>query len=103
MRNPSSFEQTLAAEGLNIEEAIRYPDHHDYGMVEMQYVTERALSQKVRALITTEKDAVKIPSEFIYSQRELPLYILGIEVKMLNGEREFLDIVEEKIKKGKRK
>ena len=69
----------------------------------MQYVTERALSQKVRALITTEKDAVKIPSEFIYSQRELPLYILGIEVKMLNGEREFLDIVEEKIKKGKRK
>ncbi|WP_019878366.1 tetraacyldisaccharide 4'-kinase [Succinispira mobilis] len=101
--NPSSFEQSLADIGVELVETIRYPDHHDYGMVEMQYVTERALSQKVRALITTEKDAVKIPSEFIYSQRELPLYILGIEVKMLNGEREFLDIVEEKIKKGKRK
>ena len=100
--NPSSFEQSLADIGVELVETIRYPDHHDYGMVEMQYVTERALSQKVRALITTEKDAVKIPSEFIYSQRELPLYILGIEVKMLDGEREFLDIVEEKIKKGKK-
>ena len=36
--NPSSFEQTLACIGIDIIEAIRYPDHHDYGMLEMQYI-----------------------------------------------------------------
>ncbi len=38
--NPSSFEQTLISIGLNILEAVRYPDHHDYGMLEMQYINE---------------------------------------------------------------
>lgn len=97
--NPSSFEQTLAGIGVDLVETIRYPDHHDYGMIEMQYVTERALNRKVKALITTEKDAVKVPSEFIYSHREIPLYILGIEVMLVNGEQEFLQKIEEKIKK----
>ena len=58
--NPSSFEQTMTGEGLNIVEAIRYPDHHDYGMVEMQYIMDKAISRGVKALITTGKDAVKI-------------------------------------------
>ena len=70
--NPSSFEQTMAGEGLQIAEAIRYPDHHDYGMVEMQYIMERAISKRVTALVTTGKDAVKIPTEFIYLHREVP-------------------------------
>jgi 3-deoxy-D-manno-octulosonic-acid transferase len=46
--NPSSFEQTLASCGLDILEAIRYPDHHDYGMLEMQYISERAKELKGR-------------------------------------------------------
>ena len=64
--NPSSFEQTLAGIGLDILEAIRYPDHHDYGMLEMQYISERAASKEAVALITTGKDAVKIRSDRIY-------------------------------------
>lgn len=64
--NPSSFEQTLACIGIDIIEAIRYPDHHDYGMLEMQYISERAISKEVVAMVTTGKDAVKIPTEFIY-------------------------------------
>lgn len=81
--NPSSFEQTLACIGIDIIEAIRYPDHHDYGMLEMQYISERAISKEVVAMVTTGKDAVKIPTEFIYFNREMPLYILNMDIKLL--------------------
>lgn len=84
--NPSSFEQTLAGIGLDILEAIRYPDHHDYGMIEMQYISERAASKEAVALITTAKDAVKIPTEFIYFNRDLPLYILNMDIMITEGQ-----------------
>lgn len=87
--NPSSFEQTLSSIGIEILEAIRYPDHHDYGMLEMQYITERASSKEAVALITTAKDAVKIPTEFIYFNRDLPLYILNMDIMITEGKEMF--------------
>ena len=99
--NPSSFEQTMNAEGLNIVEAIRYPDHHDYGMVEMQYIMDRAISKGVKALVTTGKDAVKIPTEFIYLHRDVPLYILDMEIQITSGEEAFVDTITAAIKKEK--
>ena len=97
--NPSSFEQTLFSIGLNIKEAVRYPDHHDYGMLEMQYILERASSHKAVAMITTSKDAVKIPTEFIYSSREIPLYILNMDIQVTDGFEEFKECVLNAIKK----
>ena len=97
--NPSSFEQTLSSIGLNIKEAVRYPDHHDYGMLEMQYIIERASSQKAVAMVTTSKDAVKIPTEFIYSAREIPLYILNMDIQVTDGFEEFKECVLNAIKK----
>lgn len=91
--NPSSFEQTLSSIGLKILEAVRYPDHHDYGMVEMQYINERASSLKAVAMIATAKDAVKIPTEFIYSKREIPLYILNMEISITEGMDKFKECV----------
>ncbi|MBQ0066695.1 MAG: tetraacyldisaccharide 4'-kinase [Phascolarctobacterium sp.] len=81
--NPSSFEQTLSSIGLELLESVRYPDHHDYGMSEMQYINERAAELNAVAIVTTAKDAVKIPTEFIYSQREIPLYVLNMEIQII--------------------
>lgn len=97
--NPSSFEQTLASIGLNILEAVRYPDHHDYGMLEMQYINERASSLKAVAMVATAKDAVKIPTEFIYSEREIPLYILNMDIRITGGREKFLEYIENAIGK----
>ena len=97
--NPSSFEQTLCSIGLNIVEAVRYPDHHDYGMVEMQYINERASNKKAVAIITTAKDAVKIPTEFIYSNREIPLYILNMDICITEGMDKFREIIANAVKK----
>ncbi len=97
--NPSSFEQTLSSIGLNILEAVRYPDHHDYGMLEMQYINERASSLKAVAMIATAKDAVKIPTEFIYSSREIPLYILNMDICITEGLDKFKEYIDNAIKK----
>lgn len=97
--NPSSFEQTLSSVGLNIMEAVRYPDHHDYGMLEMQYINERASSLKAVAMVTTAKDAVKIPTEFIYSAREIPLYILNMDICITEGMDKFKEYIDHAIKK----
>ena len=94
--NPASFEQTISDLGVKLVETVRYPDHHDYGMMELQYVLERAMEKKADAIIITEKDAVKIPKEFIELDRYCPLYILCIEVKINDEEGAF----EAKLKKA---
>lgn len=95
--NPSSFEQTIGDLGAKVVESLRYPDHHDYTMAEMQCAMQKAVDKGAFALITTEKDAVKIPSEFIHSDRPLPVYVLGIEVKFLDGCNELMALINHKL------
>ncbi|MCX7780731.1 MAG: tetraacyldisaccharide 4'-kinase [Negativicutes bacterium] len=97
--NPSSFEQTISDLGARVVDAVRYPDHHTYTMAEMQCIMQKAVDKGACALITTEKDAVKIPSEFIHSDRPLPLYVLGIEVKFLAGGDELMRLISDKLKR----
>jgi len=91
--NPSSFEQTIMDIEVELTDAVRYPDHHDYTMAEMQCLMQKAIDKEVFALVTTEKDAVKIPSEFIHSERSLPLYVLSIEVKFVDGYQELMEMI----------
>ncbi len=91
--NPSSFEQTIMDIGAADVCGIRYQDHHLYTMAEMQYIMEQAVEKGAVALITTEKDAVKIPAEFIHSERPLPVYVLGIEVRFMEGYEEFMTLI----------
>lgn len=91
--NPTSFEQTITDVGAILAESVRFPDHHDYTMAEMQTVMQKAVDKDARALITTEKDAVKIPAEFIHSERPLPVYVLGIEVRFLEGHDAFMELI----------
>ena len=98
--NPSSFEQTIADIGVNVIDSARFPDHHHYTMTEMQEVMDQAVEKGAAALVTTEKDAVKIPSEFIHSDRPLPLYVLGIEVRFLDGYDEFMALIDRTLKQG---
>ncbi|WP_371372165.1 tetraacyldisaccharide 4'-kinase [Sporomusa aerivorans] len=93
--NPSSFEKTITDLGGKVVEAVRYPDHHDYTMAEMQEIMQKAVDNNVCALITTDKDAVKIPSEFIHSERPLPVYVLSIEVWFHDGYEELMDMIKE--------
>jgi tetraacyldisaccharide-1-P 4'-kinase len=73
----------------------------------MQYIGERAAELKADALITTGKDAVKIPTEFIYFNREIPLYVMNMDIMITRNEetfdRQLKDTVETVLKKTNRK
>jgi len=95
--NPSSFEQTISDLGAKVIDAVRFTDHHNYTMAEMQCVMQKAVDKGACALITTEKDAVKIPSEFIHSDRTLPVYVLGIELQFRDGSEGFMQLISDKL------
>lgn len=92
--NPSSFEQTIADIGAAVIDSNRFPDHHDYTMAEMQQVMEKAVENGDCALIITDKDAVKIPAEFIHSDRQLPMYVLSIKLNFVDGYQELMGLIE---------
>ncbi len=87
--NPASFEQTLSDLGAVIIESLRYPDHHDYTVREMQDVLQQAQAQGAEAIVITEKDAVKIPDEVARAAWEIPVYVICVEVMFQNGADEF--------------
>lgn len=96
--NPSSFEQSISDIGARSVESARFPDHHSYTMAEMQGVMQKAVDEGACALITTEKDAVKIPAEFIHSDRQLPVYILSMELNFVDGLEDLMTLIKKVLK-----
>lgn len=58
---PEKFFNTLKAAGAEIAETILFPDHHLFSNAEIENVLARAKTQD-SAVITTEKDFVRIPA-----------------------------------------
>lgn len=102
--NPASFERTLKDLGAEIISSLRYPDHHDYTIMEMEEILRRADSFAAEMIIVTEKDAVKIPREVAGENWSIPIYVIRVEVKFLAGSEEFHNELrrrlEEKIRGG---
>ncbi|NOX97231.1 MAG: tetraacyldisaccharide 4'-kinase [Nitrospirae bacterium] len=95
---PESFEKTLAGLGALLVGKRRFPDHHWYREAELREVGEEALRKGAEYIVTTEKDAVRIPPG-----TKLPraLLYLTIKLKIVQGEkvlersccREFLESI----------
>src|SRR6478736_6583562 len=58
---PESFEGGLIRLGARIELAKRYTDHHRYSEAELQSFITRCIRRDLEMIVTTEKDAVRIP------------------------------------------
>ncbi len=104
--NPTSFEQTVCSTGAEIIESFRFPDHHEYTQEEMVDAMEQAVRQGAEAIVTTEKDAVKLPMEFLAAvpeERAIPVYILTVEVVLQDGKNEFEQLLKDKLAQRKQK
>ncbi len=62
--NPSNFKTTLQKNKFKIIKEINYPDHYNYQKKDMEIIKKIAKSFNAK-IITTEKDYVKIPKEYI--------------------------------------
>ena len=59
--NPHSFYQTLQEAGITLIKTMSYPDHYPYSEDDMQMINGAARIARADFIITTEKDALKMP------------------------------------------
>lgn len=69
--NPRRLRDDLLEYGFDVRFFKSYPDHHQYTQSEISFLTEKARSVGARAIITTDKDLVKIGTR---STTDLPIY-----------------------------
>ena len=61
-------------------------DHHRFKEEELEDFYKNAFEKGAEYLVTTEKDAVRIPK---LKDQSLPFYFLRIEIKILKGQEDF--------------
>jgi tetraacyldisaccharide 4'-kinase len=79
---PESFESGLRNLGAKIELSRHFADHHRYSEKELQTFLQRCVKRDVHAIITTEKDAVRLPK---IDPLPVPIYYLRVEIEILTG------------------
>src|SRR5579863_10472192 len=87
---PESFEQSLAAMGGIVVYSKRFADHHRFTQQEILNAINRGKKRQAELIITTQKDAVRFPK---IDRRDLPIYFMRVEIKILSGADGFEDCV----------
>lgn len=87
---PESFEQFLLELGATEVVPFRFLDHHRFSLDELQKIESRVERLGLDALITTEKDAVRIDDKFCPS---FSFYFLRVEVHLTAGSSGFEEAV----------
>lgn len=90
---PESFEGFLRGFGANLLYTKRFLDHHRFDTEELHEIFKEAASANLDFIVTTEKDAVRIPEGTDFP---LPLYFLRLEIEILRGVDDF-DVAVSKI------
>jgi tetraacyldisaccharide 4'-kinase len=75
---PSAFEQTLRELGAEMVTVHGFPDHHAFVPTELTGLRAEAAALKAE-LVTTEKDAMRLPADF-------PASVVRLGVSLLEGE-----------------
>ncbi len=88
---PESFERSLVTLGGELVYSKRFADHHRFSQQEVLNVINRSKKRQAHAIITTQKDAVRFPK---IDRRDLPIYFMRVEIKILSGAKDFHDCVQ---------
>ncbi|MEO8428551.1 MAG: tetraacyldisaccharide 4'-kinase [Verrucomicrobiota bacterium] len=87
---PESFEASLRKIGCELVYSKRFADHHRFSQQEIINAINRSKKRQAQAIITTQKDAVRFPK---IDRRDLPIYFMRVEIKILSGAKDFHDCV----------
>src|SRR5207244_2973182 len=87
---PESFEKSLAQLGAELVYSKRFADHHRFSQQEVLNVINRSKKRQAQVVITTQKNAVRFPK---LDRRDLPIYFMRVEMKILRGAKDFQDCV----------
>jgi len=84
--NPASFNAFLSELGSNIVEETHFADHHRYRQQEMIDFINKAKAAGAEIIMTTEKDAVRMPR---LDRRDIPILFLRVQIDILSGQESF--------------
>jgi tetraacyldisaccharide 4'-kinase len=87
---PESFEQSLVKLGATVVYSKRFADHHRFTQQEVLNTINRSKKRQAECVVTTQKDAVRFPK---IDRRDLPIYFVRVEIKILSGAEDFEDCV----------
>lgn len=76
--SPRRFQETLAQTPIDIVDFVHFPDHHQYTEKSLNRLIKQAQKHGAEALLTTEKDMVKIKA----FAPDFPLYALAMNVEI---------------------
>ncbi len=83
---PESFEQFLEQLGATLVFKQSYADHHRFSQQEIIDFINQAKTAKAEMIVTTEKDAVRIPR---LDRQDIPVNFLRVEIDILSGQENF--------------
>lgn len=83
---PESFENFLEQLGAQLVTKDHFADHHRYSRQEIIDFVNAAKAAGAEMVVTTEKDAVRIPH---LERCDVPIYYLRIQIDILSGKESF--------------
>ena len=84
--NPDSFIKTLQDVGVSIADFVPFRDHYWYTPKDWDNLLIRAWQKNADAIVTTEKDAVRLT---LGTEWGMPTYYLKIEIQLIGGKDKF--------------
>lgn len=88
---PEGFEKFLRDLGGHIAFTRRFLDHYRFTSEDFVEIFTEGIEQKVEFIVTTEKDAVRLPDGLPCA---VPIYYLRLEIDIIRGASDFDEAVE---------
>lgn len=96
--NPDDFEATVRRIGVRVVSRMAFPDHHRYTESDLALVGAAVRSAGAEAIVTTEKDAVRLATW----RPPVRLVALGIDLDVVAGREELARALAEALERGNR-
>jgi len=96
--NPWSFAESVRTLGAEVLDHLRFPNHAKYRHRALSRIADAARQLCCEAIITTEKDAVRLPSHIDCG---CPIWVLSIRFRIVEGAASFLDLLDALVTRAK--
>ena len=89
--DPDSFESLIRSQGLDIGLSLKFADHHNYSIGDLDRIINCAREKKLDTIITTEKDAVRLKTLIPLNLAPQGARILVFKIKLIiKNEEKFI-------------
>jgi mitochondrial fission protein ELM1 len=93
--NPYAFAHSLRLLNAKIALQFYFSDHYQYTIQDLTNIETQCLSNHIKTIVTTEKDAVKLVKLLQSQSLRVKILVLCAELKIVEGEKDFFALLQE--------